>query len=50
MDQAVLAALKPLGVEPGKEYDPKAVAKIDGKALANAARRIVQESVAIWTS
>lgn len=50
MDQVVLAALKPLGVEPGKEYDPKAVGKIDGKALAKAARRIVQESVAIWTN
>ena len=50
MDQAVLAVLKPLGVEPGKEYDPKAVAKIDGKALAKAARRIVQESVAIWNN
>ena len=50
MDQAVLAALKPLGVEPGKEYDPKAIVKIDGKALANTARRIVQETVAIWTN
>ena len=50
MDQAVLAALKPLGVEPGKEYDPKTVAKVDGKALANTARRIAQEAVAIWTN
>jgi len=39
MDQAVLAALKLLGVEPGKEYDPKSVAKIDGKALANFSQR-----------
>lgn len=29
MDQAVLAAYKPLGIEPGKEYDPSKAAKID---------------------
>ena len=34
MDQAVLAALKPLGVEPGKAYDPNTVAKINGKKFA----------------
>ena len=30
MDQAVLAAYKPLGVEPGKTFDPAKVAGIDG--------------------
>jgi len=50
MDQAVLAALKPLGVEPGKKYDSKAVAKIDGKKFSDAAKRILQESLAIWTN
>ena len=39
MDQAVLAAFKPLGVEPGKTYDPKTVASIDGKKFAATATR-----------
>ena len=47
MDQAVLAAVKPLGVEPGKAYDANAVAKIDGKKFADAAKKIFEESVAI---
>jgi hypothetical protein len=49
MDQAVLAALKPLGVEPGKTYDPKKVAKIDGKKLAETAKRVFKEQMAIMT-
>jgi hypothetical protein len=49
MDQAVLAAFKPLGVEPGKTYDPKKVAKIDGKKLAEAAKRIHKESMITFT-
>jgi hypothetical protein len=47
MDKAVLAAFKPLGVEPGKAYDPNAVAKIDGKKFADVANKIFKESVAI---
>jgi len=47
MDQAVLAAVKPLGVEPGKAYEPDAVAKIDGKKFADAAKKIFEEFVAI---
>ena len=31
LDQAVLAAYKPLGVEPGKNYNPEKVAKLDTK-------------------
>ena len=50
MDQAVLAALKPLGVEPGKDYDPEGVKAVDGKQLAAKAREIRQESLAIWTN
>ena len=46
MDQAVLAAFKPLGVVPGKAYDPKKVAKIDGKKLAEAAKKSLKEAVA----
>jgi hypothetical protein len=50
MDQAVLAALKPLGVEPGKTYDPDAVARIDGKKFSDTAKRIAEEAIAIWAS
>jgi hypothetical protein len=49
MDQAVLAALKPLGVEPGKAYDAKKVAKIDGKKLAEAAKKIHEESMVTFS-
>ena len=48
--QEVLAALKPLGVEPGKIYDPKTAAQIDGKKFSDVAKQIAQESVAIWTN
>ncbi len=50
MDQAVLAALKPLGVEPGKDYDPEGVEAIDGKKLADAGRKIHQEVLTVWTN
>jgi len=49
LDAAVLAALKPLGVEPGKTFDPAKVTAIDGKALAAAAKRIHGEAIEIWT-
>ena len=39
---AVLAALKPFGVEPGKTFDPKKVPAIDGKALAKEVRAEVK--------
>ena len=39
MDQGVLAAYKPLGIEPGKTYDPSVVAKIDNERF----RKIAQE-------
>jgi hypothetical protein len=40
MDQAVLAAYKPLGIEPGKVYDSARVATIDGARFRAAAERI----------
>jgi len=40
MDQAVLAAYKPLGIEPGKPIDASRVAKIDGKRIRETAERI----------
>jgi hypothetical protein len=50
MDQGVLAALAPLGVEPGKAFDPSDVTPIDGGRLAAAALAIQQEAAAIWNS
>ena len=50
MDREVLAALAPLGVEPGKTYDPAQVADIDGERLAEIAEKVCAESLAIWNS
>jgi hypothetical protein len=49
MDQAVLAVYKPLGVEPGKAYDPTRVAKIDGKRIRETAQRIQRKWLASLT-
>ena len=46
LDSALLKILKPLGVEPGKEFDPDAVAVIGGAALREAAERFATESLA----
>ncbi len=48
MDQKVLAALKPLGVEPGKSFDSQQVAKIDGGKFAKVAEEVAAESLRIW--
>jgi hypothetical protein len=50
MDAAVLAALKPLGVEPGKTFDPQNAKAVDGKALAEAARKVHKEALEMWIS
>jgi hypothetical protein len=49
MDQAVLAAFKPLGVEPGKAYDPNAVAKINGTKFADVAKKVYKKAIATVT-
>ncbi len=41
IDKAVLSALQPLGVEPGKSYDASQVAKLDGARF----RKVVEELV-----
>jgi hypothetical protein len=46
LDVALLEILKPLGVEPGREFDPDAVAKIDGKALRKAAEQFAAKQLA----
>jgi len=46
LDQAVLAAYQPLGVVPGRTYDPAQVAKIDGARFRKAAERIAAAELA----
>jgi hypothetical protein len=45
LDQKILAAYKPLGVVPGKAYDPDRVAKIDGHHVRQVAERIYAEEM-----
>jgi hypothetical protein len=46
LDAGLLAALKPLGIVPGKTYDPDTAPEIDGAELRAVAQRAVQESLA----
>jgi len=46
LDQKLLAAYKPLGVEPGKAYDAEQVAKLDGERIRKVAKRIEAEEMA----
>ena len=46
LDREVLAAYAPLGVEPGKEYDPENVAKIDGKKFREISIKVRDEEIA----
>jgi hypothetical protein len=48
MDQAALAALKTVGVEPGKKYDADKVPTLDAKQLAVVAAEIAKKQNAIW--
>jgi len=45
-DQALLAAYKPLGVEPGKAFDPKTVAQIDGQQFRAVAQAVARQEMA----
>jgi hypothetical protein len=49
MDQAALAALKQVGVEPGKKYDPGQTAGIDGKQLKKIEAEVTKKQVATWS-
>jgi len=46
LDQAVIAAYKPLGVVPGQAYDPARVAQIDGARFRKSAERIAAAELA----
>lgn len=45
-DRAVLAAYAPLGVVPGRDYDPRQVAQIDDRRLRETAERVRDEWLA----
>ena len=46
LDQKLLATYEPLGVAPGKAYDPDRVAKLDGQRVRQVAERIEAEEMA----
>jgi hypothetical protein len=50
MDRAVLAAYKPLGVEPGKAFDPAKVAKLDGAQFCRIADNVARQALADMTN
>jgi hypothetical protein len=49
IDQGLLAAYAPLGVEPGKTYDASAAAKIDGDAFRRVAQEVQARNLALLT-
>jgi hypothetical protein len=46
MDRAALAALKQVGVEPGRKYDPSNVTQLDGARVEKAVKRVADEGKA----
>lgn len=50
LDQGVLAAYKPLGIEPGKAYDATKVTKIDGDRFRLILQQVQKENFAILTA
>ncbi len=49
IDQGVLAAYKPLGVEPGNTYAPGTVPPIDGKRLRSMAEQVAAKNLTIMS-
>jgi hypothetical protein len=47
IDQGVLTAYKPLGIEPGKPFDPATVKPIDGKRFRSMAKQVAAQNLAI---
>ena len=47
IDQGVLAAYKPLGIAPAKQYDPATVKPIDGKRFRSIAEQVAKKNLAI---
>jgi hypothetical protein len=48
MDQKALAALRPLGVKPGKTYHASQHGEIDGQQLGKAFAEVAKKQLAIW--
>ncbi|MCK4839941.1 MAG: DUF1214 domain-containing protein [Desulfobulbaceae bacterium] len=49
LDQALLAAYKPLGVEPGKAFDASSVAKLDGERFRKVATETARHALGTMT-
>ena len=49
IDQRVLAAHEPLGVEPGRQYDPASVAEIDREQFRSVAEEIATRNLALMS-
>jgi len=49
MDQAVLAAYKPLGIEPGKTFDASKGTELDGPRFRKVANEVAQKALADMT-
>ncbi|CAB1079349.1 hypothetical protein JY97_03080 [Alkalispirochaeta odontotermitis] len=47
IDRQVLEAYKPLGIQPGRQYDPSAVKTIDGKRFRRVAEQVAAKNLAI---
>jgi len=50
MDQALLAAYKPLGIEPGKTFDGIKVVKLEGPRLRKIANQVVKQTFVDMTN
>jgi len=50
MDQAVLAAYKPLGVKPGSTFDRSKVAKLDGSKFRKTANEVAKQALLYITN
>ena len=46
LDKEILAAYKPLGIEPGKSFDPESAPKIDGKRFRDVSLKIKEAELA----
>ena len=47
IDREVLTAYKPLGIQPGRQYDHSAVRTIDGKRFRRVAEQVAAKNLAI---
>jgi hypothetical protein len=48
MDRDVLNIMKPLGIEPGKTFEPQNVAQLDGDRVAKIAKQVYDDALKTW--